>query len=100
MRFNDTEFWTDREGRSWRLTDMSHSHKVNVLRWLERHAVSLEWADALEALAFMETMNSDDMGMDAIVDGLAARTPEEWLESTPLVRRLRRLVEDDLSEPW
>lgn len=65
-----------------RVDQMDKPHRLNVLRWLERRASSLEerdrwrgiWADA-----------PDDVWAD-----LMHRTPEEFIRETPLHRRLRK----------
>jgi hypothetical protein len=95
--FNQDQWWVDIHGRGHRLEEMSRSYRRNVIGFLIEHqeayflhCLLLESSRVLsEALAGRvagELLVSELGGVS-----MAELTPSEWLESTSLMRRLRRL---------
>ena len=96
--FSQDIWWVDRLGRPHRLEAMSQRYRRNVLtfllasaeqRWLDevrREAITAV-TDAMEGKASYAVM-AHDAGAPRVAD----LDPLLWLESTPLVRRLRHLT--------
>lgn len=85
--------WTTRIGETVKLTDMTASHRTNLLRMLERNAERIkdaylfsimisEWPPE-ETMAFLHVEQDFDDMLDA--------DPVEWLHGLPLVKRLVEL---------
>lgn len=92
----DAERWTDQDGITWRLVDMAPSHRRNLLAMLRRRAESLAWN---ECLTMLRWVRDDDIGgpgpdFDSLLDDMLDHA-SEWLETTPLIKRLRVLVDLD-----
>lgn len=88
--------WIDAEGTEHQLETMMASHRRNLLAWLRRRAAGLEFRDALLTYAGPFAPRGV-AACDAVEMAMAERCedPAGWLESTPLVTRLRELVEAD-----
>lgn len=81
-----TELWRDRHAVEHRLDDMAPRHRKAALRAIRR------LADILWATHETELLLQNDMA--AVADHRAAY-PERWIETTPLVEQLGRLVTTD-----
>lgn len=94
--------WIDRSGKRWKLEDMESSHRSNLLAFLRQRALSLAFKDTmLEEISPLAP--GGDMALDAMYEAQDWRlqNPKEWLEQTPLVKRLVELVaEDDTYDPF
>jgi hypothetical protein len=96
--FSQAVWWVDRFGRPHRLDDMSQEYRQNVLtflldsaqqRWLDevRHESLTALTDAARGNASFAVI-AHDAGAPRVAD----LDPLAWLESTPLIRRLRKLI--------
>lgn len=74
LLFQDA-FWTSRDGTTRAVTLLSPSHRRSLLALLERNAANL--ADRIDPLR----------------QRIEHRDPQDWLDATPLVVRLRALIE-------
>lgn len=93
------KIWITRDGRVLKLEDMELSHRRNVLRILERRAISFHWRAFMHYFVFPlggrpngELSNSV---FDRAEDEFLEKKPIVWLREQPLVRRLRTLVDED-----
>lgn len=92
--FDQDVYWVDRAGRPHVLAEMSLEYQANVIMFLREFADSYHAAQALRATA--QFVGDTMLGLPP-VEGLDPEeiidTPAlEWLESTPLLRRLRHLT--------
>lgn len=88
--------WREADGTISELADLTVSHRHNLLAFLRRRARSLAFVDAQAMwcgplaprgdIASMAAEEFTDWQMDH---------PEEWLEDTALVTRLREMVAED-----
>lgn len=84
------EKWIDGEGNVWDIEMMSSQHVGNVITFLQRRVQYLAY---YHGLALCEIPFPPDV--DSELDQLWERqmkTPEEWLDATPLMKKL--LVRD------
>lgn len=91
------EVWVDAKGQEHRLEDMDWKHRSNLIPFLRRSAKELYLA------SFFRASHSDLMMIEDPSDGVASAQdrlmapfyhhpdPEDWLERTPLMRRLTEL---------
>ena len=89
--------WVTRDNRAVKLTDMSPRHRRNVLEYLCRHASAYHTKYILRALLGPQP-TPGSMAEDAFeqaIDEIERTPPNVWLETKPLVARLRLLVEHD-----
>ena len=92
--------WVNIRGKAMFLIDMPKDYLRNVIGFLHRNAH--EWwqreiiFDSLEA-AFLQTVDADEEAATAQAHrrSLLDQGPTEWIEATPLMRRLLELVEGD-----
>jgi hypothetical protein len=96
--FSQDVWWVDRLGRPHRLEAMSLEYRRNVIAFL-RKSVAQRWLDevcreALTALSdsLLGKVSFPVLARQAGFDLTADVDPATWLESTPLVRRLRQLT--------
>lgn len=92
--FDQDVQWVDAQGHVVALDDMEERWKVNILQYLERNAARFEMMAAHADL----WLGGDPYGHNApddVVDGIAKRTPQQWLESKPLYQRLVKDVYGD-----
>jgi hypothetical protein len=96
--FSQEVWWVDRLGRPHRLDDMSQEYRRNVLTFL-LHSARQRWLDevrneSLTALtdAARGKASYAVIAHDAGAPRVADLDPLSWLESTPLIRRLRKLI--------
>jgi hypothetical protein len=96
--FDQDVWWVDRLGRPHRLEAMSQQYRRNVIAFLLK-SVEQRWLDevsreALTAItdAILGKVSFPVLARQAGLDLTVDLDPETWLESTPLVRRLRQLT--------
>ena len=95
--FEQDTYWVDITGTPHLLTDMSPDYRTNVIAFLIAGAPGF-WLGAVERLVVTLT---GDLALGRVSGDLLAAslgdtplhemTPQEWLDSTPLMRRLRAL---------
>jgi len=99
--FDQDEYWVDIKGTGYLLTEMTDAYKANVIMFLRdgvdyfyfhavlRHTAELllDWYD--DNLYANTDLLSKNLGVPVISD----LTSQEWLESTPLMRRLLLLMD-------
>lgn len=96
--FEQDVYWVDIKGVPHLLEEMSEEYRINVIMFL-RESVNYFYMEAV--LRFAALITSDallgrqsgeliayELGTPTITD----LTPEQWLESTPLMRKLRLLT--------
>lgn len=86
------EWWLTGDGRWVRVDDMDADHRRNLLALLRRNARQLHMAYGTWLMTGPEP--SGDAARDAYEHVIAVHelaTPDEWLEDTPLVRKLSTL---------
>jgi len=92
-------YWTTNDGCRTRLDMMKPTHRANVRRWLRRHAVTLHDMVASEYLyGPAPTAEMASHEFDREFDAHERMTPQQWLMSQPLYRRLVELVWRDRTE--
>jgi hypothetical protein len=103
--FSQDVWWVDRLGRPHRLEQMSQDYRRNVLAFLLETAQQ-RWLDqvvyeSLTALtdAIRGKPSYPVTAHDACAPRVADLDPLVWLESTPLIRRLRRLIDNPAPGP-
>lgn len=79
--FDQSHVWTDRDGQTFQLADLSSDSRVRLADWLRRHARHF-YLQVLVRELFARP--------DLVFQGA-----DEWLRQTPLLRRLRA---DDAGE--
>lgn len=96
MRLDQDELWRTSDGRELLLEDMDPDHLRNVLAMLVRNAESLK--AAAEWAILLGPQPDGDMAcdaFDAMSDEVFEATAPRWLNSKPLVIRLRAMVVAD-----
>jgi hypothetical protein len=96
--FDQAVWWLDRHARPHRLADMGRPYLNNVAAYLLEHAAYFHrltaWRDLVEAVG--DAVYGQPSGQLLAEQVGAARTdqltPTEWLEATPLMRRIRQLL--------
>lgn len=91
-------FWVDGAARAHRLEEMSSAYLFNVLGMLQGDARRLHfeaildaYLDLLEA-TLTKTPSGERLTFDLIGRSVGDLEPLEWLETTALVRSIRRLL--------
>jgi len=96
--FEQDVWWVDRNGVEHLISDMPDDYRRAVV-WFLEDGREYYWREA--QLRELVTIVGDSLlgrtGGDELVYGLGwgtvqQTTPESWLESTPLMRRLRKLT--------
>src|SRR6202000_1717188 len=90
------KYWVPADGTMIKLKDMHHAHRANLLAWVEPRARYLQTADAIKRLAFEDANSLDGRSWspDLVLEReLMAQGSVEWLNSWPLIKRLRKLVD-------
>lgn len=80
-------WWITGDKNAVRLDDMSPQHRVNLLRFLRRNAMSYQFAE------WTSGMFAD--APDEVVDQAAEEDAQVWLGRQELVRRLKKLIRRD-----
>lgn len=100
--FEQDVFWVNVRGEAFRLTEMDAGYRRNVIQFLLEN---VEYFHAESALR--EALEATDAFVEGELTGsllafllgcpaIGVLSPREWLESTPLMRRLRQLTPDAL----
>ena len=101
--FDQDMFWVDRTGTPHLLTEMGEEYLANVLGMLRSRAaefhLTMVQREAVQCVgdALLGRVNAYRLVKELGVGSLAATDACTWLESTPLVRRLGRLLEQSIS---
>lgn len=86
-------WWVDRQARVWRLADMSTAHLQGVLDMLFSIATGLH-LNAMVDVLLEGALDLTSLGAEAIAReagaGITDVAPDAYLESTELVRAIRR----------
>lgn len=88
------EYWVTQDGQKIRLDLMTQRHLNNVLEMLRRRASGLKFHDDL-SMCSMPMPGEWTHAFDDVSDAMDQQfnmPAREWLESTPLVYRLRVLT--------
>lgn len=94
--FDQDTWWVDRTGTAHHIEDMSADYVANVIELLTEDVAGFYtntlMRESVQSLG--DTILGRTPGIDLVdelgVGSLAYTDPETWLESTPLMRRLRR----------
>lgn len=91
--FEQTVWWTSQDGPI-RLSDMASSHLENTYKWLQRRAEALKMRADLALIGSFPNNPSDGVAdaLDQIQDDMNRTSASDWLESQPLVKRMRKLI--------
>jgi len=104
--FDQDLYWVDRTGTPHPIAEMSREYIGNVINWLCEYREGY-FAGTVRRW-FIQTVGDQLLFGDPPGEVLAAElggpawgelTAEEWLESTPLMRTLRRCLDDDPAAP-
>lgn len=93
--FDQDVWWVDRLGEPHLIEDMCDDYLANVIAHLEESVVSFYYGSLQRSLGQMigdvllGRVNADLVASAAGAPGMEELTPTEWLEGTPLMRRLR-----------
>lgn len=96
--FEQDLYWVDRYGTPHRLEEMSDQYRRAVISFLLESAAHFHFGQVLRAElgklidALDGTPNGDALGEAVGMLPVRAMEPQQWLESTPLMRRLRLLT--------
>jgi hypothetical protein len=94
--FDQAVWWVDIEQRPHRLEDMTREYVLNVIDFLETHAVYYFAASQLREVVqrlgdhLLGRLSTSEIAEKLGAPPLSSLTPTEWLEATPLMRALRR----------
>ena len=93
--FEQEVYWVDYFGNEHLIAEMDKSYVENVLRYLNE-GVDIFYLGAVERYiankltdSLLERVNRDDMVEQFNIPSIAMLKPIEWLESTPLYRKLQ-----------
>jgi|GEM_PF-6459278 len=95
---NQTAYWITRDARILRIENMSTEHIINVVTMLETNPDPYHFAAILDALIDLtDNLACGQPSADLLAYQLTGKsigdaTPEQWLESTPLMRHLRQIL--------
>jgi len=104
--FDQRTYWVDRTGTAHLLSQMSDAYIVNVINFLTELRDQY-FADSMRR-AFIQILGdqllfddpSDELlGIEAGGPAWSDLTAEQWLESTPLMRALRRRLTTSTGDP-
>ena len=98
---HQTKFWTDGDGNTMRVRDMSPSHRLNLLNWIERNAGTLRRSEC-NAAWNLSIMFNGEMALDSIdheIDRLEGMDDEVYVDQLPFVIKLRKRVAKDVVLP-
>ena len=98
LRVFDQDVWcVDRLGHPHLIDEMPDDYIANVIGHLEENVVSFYYGPLQRSLGQMVgdmllgRVNADLLASAAGAPGMEELTPTDWLEGTPLMRRLRQL---------
>ena len=93
--FEQEVYWVDYLGNEHLIAEMDKSYVENVLRYLNE-GVDIFYLGAVERYiankltdSLLERVNRDDIVEQFNIPSIAMLKPIEWLESTPLYRKLQ-----------
>jgi hypothetical protein len=92
--FDQEEVWVQRGGIEIDIDMMELSHVENVIKMLERSADALHWNYYRDWAGFMDGPlgpggDMATMAAESFMGDLAEQHPQEWLDSTILMKALR-----------
>ena len=98
--FEQDVYWVNIKGEPFLLTEMSEEYRRNVISFLMEGAEYYHFGAVMRMLATLTgdamlgriTYNGDVLAHSLGLPTVADLTADEWLESTPLMRRLRELT--------
>ena len=88
---DQTQLWVDGHAAVHRVDDMGHAYRANVVAHLHLHADWMWSANVIEEL-LSNPVELHAAQRAAEIRLVGESNPHTWLESTPLVRELRRLT--------
>lgn len=90
--FDQDTWWVDVHGTAHRIDEMSYAYQCNVVMFLREHAE--QWHQATMLRAALQAAGDTLAGLDPLEDlnpgTIAQMSPLQWLEQTPLMRKLRK----------
>jgi hypothetical protein len=98
--FEQDVYWVNTHGEPFRLDEMSHEYRLNVINFLfndaEHMYVSMLKKYAIEIIGEVQKSETGTLPLDhplmVAATSLNEKNPVEWLNSTPLVKRLSELL--------
>lgn len=96
-----TQHWVDADGHWWKIEDLGKLHLFNIIRYCEARASILEFYYSFAE--YWGVGNNDDYDnswMDAVLGALdddmevRMKNPLAWLNTTPLMKKLKRVYEE------
>lgn len=102
--FEQDEYWVDYRGKPHRLSEMPNDYRVNVITFLEERKdrfyveTCLRTAVSMAGDALLGRVNGELLAEAVGGPKITDHTPSEWLEATPLMRRLRTLTSTNPNE--
>ena len=101
---DQAHYWVSSDGQVLELIQMTRDHLSNVLAMLQGIVVMLHLGAMVDVL-FGEPaeLAAELVTFQLTGSSLASVSPQAWLESTPLVRSIQRLLDDwDVidEDPW
>lgn len=98
--FEQAVYWVNTQGEPFRLDEMSHEYRLNVINFLfndaEHMYITMLKKYALTIIREVQKSETGTLPLDhplmAAAVSLNEKNPVEWLNSTPLVKRLSELL--------
>ena len=98
--FDQDTYWVNSDGEAFLLPDMDQVYRCNVIGFLHDHVDYFHLHAALRELAEATSSVLNGYIPGSVLastlgaPSIASMTPQQWLESTPLMRKLRHLTPD------
>lgn len=95
--FDQDTYWVNRHTEIFQLQDMTSEYRAAVLTMLTERAIMFHLHTMANAVFDMfdahneDTTTGDMMTFSLTGESIADASPAQWIESTPLVRKLRSL---------
>jgi hypothetical protein len=96
--FLQSEYWVDNEGAGHLLTSMSNDYRSNVMRMLLENSARLHMKifDLIIVIIQKAIVDRDLQALESLLQNeiplLYVDSPFDFIENTPLMKRLRELV--------
>lgn len=98
--FEQDVYWVNTQGEPFRLDEMSHEYRLNVINFLfndaEHMYITMLKKYALTIIREVQKSGTGPLPLDhplmVAAVSLNEKNPVEWLNSTPLVKRLSELL--------